>query len=330
MHYKRSNKMHKYKFFFILLLFFSCVEHKFFFHVSTDGSYEVKYSAHGDKMDLQDQDFPMPSGVKWIVHSTIDQVEAESYDYSAYRLFKRNEAFPISFYKGDSISLESLLKHPTEIKHSNWFFWETFVFNGQFNGRQMESKYPLIAKLKSSPDEDPPKRWLQEGLSYLLTETLNQTPVEWNTRPIIEAELKKWIQDDLQTVNDSILFEELEYYENLGLDVIMQPAPPELYAHMDSIYKILENELKITMDLDGDNFIFELILPGVLQLNNADSLSGDTLFWLFELKDYMNEDYIMKAESSIGYPGRQKAGMALFLILGILFAGIRMRKKRMD
>ena len=191
----------------------------------------------------------------------------------------------------------------------------------------MESKYPLIAQLKASPD-DPPEHWIQEGIAYLLSETLNQTPMEWNARPIIEAELHKWIQNDLQTVTDSILFEELDYYKNLGLDVIMQPASPDVYPAMDSIFKSLEDELKITMDLDGDNFMYELILPGVLQSTNADSLAGDTLYWSFELRDYMNEDYTMTAESTIDYPGRQKAGTALFVILGLLFIGIRIRIKR--
>ena len=246
--------MQKYFILFILLLFCACVEHNFFFQVSPDGSYQVYYSAHGDKMDLQNHDFPLPSDVKWTIHSTMDQIEAESYDYTAHRFFKRNEKFPETFFTDDSIYYESLLKHPTEIKHSNWFFGEKFVFNCTFRGRLIESKYPLIAQLKVSP-EDPPEHWLQEGLAYLLSETLNQTPLEWNTRPIIEAELNKWIQNDLQTINDSILFEELDYYKNLGLDVIMHPAPPDLYSDMDSIFKSLEDELMITMDLDGDNFI---------------------------------------------------------------------------
>ena len=38
------------------------------------------------------------------------------------------------------------------------------------------------------------------------------------------------------------------YYKNLGLDVIMQPASPDTYSVMDSIFKSLEDELKITMD----------------------------------------------------------------------------------
>ena len=64
----------------------------------------------------------------------------------------------------------------------------------------------------------------------------------------------------MQSVNDSILFEEFDYYKNLGLDVIMQPAPPELYNEMDSVFKYLEDELKISMDMDGDTFDFHLIL----------------------------------------------------------------------
>ena len=114
----------------------------------------------------------------------------------------------------------------------------------------------------------------------------------------------------------------------MGLDVIMQPAPPDLYSEMDSIFKSLEDELIISMDLDGDNFNYKLILPGVLQTTNADSLAGDTLLWSFELRDYMNEDYVMAAESIIDYPARQKAGIAFIILLGLLFIGIQIRKKR--
>ena len=110
--------MYKYNILIILLLICACVEHKFLFEISPDGSYEVKYSAHGDKMDLQDHDFPMPSGIQWVIHSTFEQIEVESYDYTAHRFFKRNENFPETFFIGDSIYSESLLKHPTKIKHS--------------------------------------------------------------------------------------------------------------------------------------------------------------------------------------------------------------------
>ena len=310
----------------ILILVFACVEHKLFFQVTPDGNYEVEYKGHGDKDDLIDFDFSMPTGIKWIINSTFDDVEAESYDYTAHRSFKRNEFFPKTFYNKDSLYFESLLKHPINVKHSNWLFWETYLFEGKFMGRKVNSKYPLIGELIKDT-ENPPDGWMKEALEYLLMETINQSDIEWNTRPIITAELKNWIDTDLQEVSDSTLFEEIDYYKNLGLDIIMQPASPDLYNEMDLIFKTIEDELHITLDLIDDDFSFQLILPGILESTNADFLAGDTLFWSFHLEDYMNGDYIMTAQSGISYPGRQKWGIIIMLILAVLFIGIKLRKK---
>ena len=85
------------------MLVLSCVEHKFFFQITPDGSYQIEYKAHGDKGDLIDFDFTLPTAKKWTINSTLDDVEAESYDYTAHRDFKRNEAFPNTFYNGNSL-----------------------------------------------------------------------------------------------------------------------------------------------------------------------------------------------------------------------------------
>ena len=68
---------------------------------------------------------------------------------------------------------------------------------------------------------------------------------------------------------------------------------------MDSIFKLLEDELHITLDLIDDSFSFQLILPGNLEFSNTDSIDGDSLFWSFELQDYMNEDFVMQAHSKV-------------------------------
>ena len=217
---------------------------------------------------------------------------------------------------------ESLLKHPIKVKHSNWFFWETYLFEGRFLGRMVENKYPLVGEFLKDL-ENPPVGWMKEALEYLLTETINQSDIEWNTRPIITTELKNWIDTDLQGVNDSILFEEMDYYKNLGLDIIMQPSSPNHYNDMDSIFKTLEDELYITLDLIDDNFSLQLILPGILESTNADSLAGDTLFWSFHIEDYMNDDYIFVASSEISYSARQKWGIIILLFLIIIFIGMK-------
>ena len=309
---------------FILLFVFGCVEHYFLFKVSPNGSYEVHYSAHGNKNDLENQDFPMPTN-NWLIHSTLNEIEAESYDYGAKRFFKRNEPFPITFFNSDSIYFESLLKHPIKIKHSNWFFGENFSFSGTFKGRSVKNKYPLINKI-IQVKETQPEKWLHEALSFLLHETLNRTNIEWNTKPIIKKELNNWIDNELNAINDSTLFEELEYYKNLGLDLIMQPAPPNLYSKMDSIFKLLEDELRITLDLDGDEFDFQIILPGELEKTNADKINGDTLSWSFDLENFMNEDYEMNAESSINHPKRKKFGIIILIIFCIIIIRRQIRK----
>ena len=310
----------------VLILVFSCVEHKFSFTVSPDGSYKVEYKGHGDKNDLTDFDFPLPTSGKWTINSTLENTEAESYDYTAHRLFKRNEYFPTTFYNGDSIYFESLLKHPIKVKHYNWFFRESFSFDVEIGGRNVSSKYPKVEQFILDT-ENPPMGWLKEALVYLLTETLNQAEMEWNTRPIIAAELLNWKNNELEILSDSTLLEEIDYYKNIGLDIIMQPASPDFYNKMDSIFKSLEDELTITLDLIDDSFSFQLILPGILEYTNADSSASDTLFWSFELQDYMNENFVMRANSSINYPGRQKAGLFIGFTTILIFWGLRRRKR---
>ncbi len=310
----------------VLILVFSCVEHKFSFTVSPDGSYKVEYKGHGDKNDLTDFDFPLPTSGKWTINSTLENTEAESYDYTAHRLFKRNEYFPTTFYNGDSIYFESLLKHPIKVKHYNWFFRESFSFDVEIGGRNVSSKYPKVEQFILDT-ENPPMGWLKEALVYLLTETLNQAEMEWNTRPIIAAELLNWKNNELEILSDSTLLEEIDYYKNIGLDIIMQPASPNLYNEMDSIFKSLEDELTITLDLMDDSFSFQLILPGILEYTNSDSSASDTLFWSFELQDYMNENFVMRANSSINYPDRQKAGLFIGFTTILIFLGLRRRKR---
>ena len=71
------------------------------------------------------------------------------------------------------------------------------------------------------------------------------------------------------------------------------------------------------------DFSLQLILPGILESTNADSLAGDTLFWSFHIEDYMNDDYIFVASSEISYSERQKWGVIILVLLLVIFIGIK-------
>lgn len=305
----------------LFLLSISCVEHKFIIKVFPNGHYDFHYSGHGDRDDLLNHDFSIPTGPKWNIISTIDQnLEAETFDYKASRLLKKNESIPVTFFNSDSIPYQALLKHPMKIKHYNWFFSETYDFEWIFENRNVNNKYPLVTNLVKNPDL-PPKGWIKETLYYLLNETLNQTNIDWNLRPIIKSSLDNWIKT-IQILPDSIILIEHDYYKQSGLDIIMQSAPPNLYFSMDSIFQILESELEITLALMDDNFNHYVILPGKLEFSNSDSLLNDTLFWNFSIEDFINHDYSMKAKSKIVYNNRKIWGL-IFLIVTILIMILR-------
>ncbi len=308
----------------IFILFYSCVEHKIFFVVSPKGFYTAKYKAHGDKQDLIDFDFTIPNSSDWEVYSNLDNDDVESCDIIANKIFLIDEGFPETFYTGDSLYFESLLKHPINFNYTNFLFWETYSFNGKFEGRNVKSKYSLVNDLISDV-ENPPNGWMPQVLEYLFLETLNQSNIDWNMRPIIASEIKNWINQDLSVIPDSMIYDDIDYYKNLGLDIIMQPIPPTLYDDIDSIYKVLEDQFKITIDLIDDSFDLNLKLPGELQFNNANTIIGDTLRWSFQIEDFMDGDYIFHASSKINHPNRQIMGIILFFLI-LFFMNFKKKK----
>ena len=92
--------------------------------------------------------------------------------------------------------------------------------------------------------------------------------------------------------------------------------------------KILEDELEITLELDGDSFDYQLMLPGILTSANADTLMGDTLLWSFDLSNFINDDYHMFAQSTIVHSYRIKFAIILTIIMlsSIFFLRFKLNK----
>ena len=70
---------------------------------------------------------------------------------------------------------------------------------------------------------------------------------------------------------------------------------------------------------------YDIFLVGN-DFNNANYISNDTLFWSFQMENYMNEDYIMHAISFINYPNRQKFGIIFILFSLFFFLYIKLGK----
>lgn len=308
----------------ILLILFSiygCVENKYHIIVSPDGGYSFEYKAHGDRKDLMDLDVPLPQGLGWLVQSTLSE-DVESYDYRALKILNVNEALPSSFYKGDSIYFPSLLSHPIDIQYSNWFVKETYKLNARFIGRKVNEKYPMIESMIVDL-ENPTDGWVAQVFDYIFTETLIRTPLEFNQQGMVSIELNRWLNEDIASLPDSVLIDSFDDLKEVGLDIIMRPLPPIHYDAMDSLFKQLEDEVRITLDLMDDEFEFSIVLPGELVSTNADTIQGDTLFWIYSLEDFLSEDFVIMAKSERSYPNRFKVVVLLgfSLMLGLVIWG---------
>ncbi|MEC7901589.1 MAG: hypothetical protein VYE41_01385, partial [Candidatus Neomarinimicrobiota bacterium] len=80
-------------------------------------------------------------------------------------------------------------------------------------------------------------------------------------------------------------------------------------------------EANVTIQLNDDTFKFASTLPGSIFQSNADSVSNDTLWWAFDLKDFMNDSYTIEAASIVYYPQRIQKAIVLgtLIILIVLF-----------
>ena len=301
----------------IILSINGCVEHKYHIVVSPDGGYSFEYKGHGDRKDLMDLDVPLPQGLGWLVHSTLSE-DVESYDYTALKILNVNETLPSSFYEGDSLYFPSLLSHPIEIQYSNWFVKETYKLNARFMGRKVNEKYPMVESMVVNP-ENPTDGWVAQVFDYIFTETLRRTPLEFNQQGMVSIDLNRWLNEDIASLPDSVLIDSFDDLKEVGLDIIMRPLPPIHYDAMDSLFKQLEDEVRITLDLMDDEFEFSIVLPGELAGTNADTTKGDTLFWVYSLENFLSEDFVLMAKSEQFHPNRIKVVILLgfSLILGL-------------
>ena len=159
------------------------------------------------------------------------------------------------------------------------------------------------------------------------------------------------LQEDSTTVLENILAERIDNYirgyvdrknftdlysindgTSLFVDDVLQPfltQLPENYpvAYKDAVDRY-SKEMDITGQLQDDQFKFQIFLPGVVISTNADSIAGDTLLWTFGLKDFLNDDYILEAESIVYSKKRIQFVILAVMVLGLIIAVILIKFKR--
>ena len=151
------------------------------------------------------------------------------------------------------------------------------------------------------------------------------------------------LQTDSSTMINGILAERMENYirgyvdrknftelysiedsSEIFVRDILKPFIKDLPSNYELVFQSLVNlyskEMHITGELRDDQFKFYIFLPGAILTTNADSIAGDTLMWTFGLKEFLNDDYILQAESIVYSKKRIQAGIIILLGLVLILA----------
>ena len=287
---------------FVLIFSSNCVEHKIGITVEPGGSFIYSHFIEGDKNDILDLDYPIPTSSEWNIKNNITD-ESDIYFYSFEKDFNQNQSLPFTFYNDDSLDRDILLNHKMILDYKNRIINEYYNFNFIFEGRKAEEKYPTLYSFLQN-QENPPEGWVYNGLSYIFKQAILETGFGFNIENILTLAIEDWLENIKQNYNDDSLQENFENIKNEGIQIVKNQLIDDSLDKFISQLTKFEKEARITIDLTDDVFEFFIVLPGFLQETNADSIFNDTLLWRFSGLDFANNDYQLIAKSSIYHKSR--------------------------
>ena len=212
-------------------------------------------------------------------------------------------------------------------------FFGTHYFVSQFfKGREVFRKYPKFGNSMSSIDNDTTE-WISEALYYIGSTAVYDLQKDSTTmiNSLLADRMENYIRGYVDRKNFTELYS-IEDSSGLFVRDILNPFLDELPSTyelaLQELVDLYSKEMHITGQLRDDQFKFHIFLPGVVITTNADSISGDTLMWTFGLKEFLNDDYILHAESIIYSKKRIQIGIIILLGLVLIIAFFFIKFKR--
>ncbi|MFQ6678807.1 MAG: hypothetical protein ACE5D0_10920 [Fidelibacterota bacterium] len=307
------------------ILFTGCVETLFSIKVFPDGRYSMFIRTQGDSTDVFNNDFPHPSGLAWT--TKLEKEQNENEDIWIMETNGIAEGALLFTSRDDSLIA---LQHPIQVQQTKGYFATRYTLRNEFKGRKVYLKYPALGKSLQERDMDS-TRWLDEAFYYMCSAGFNnlQNDPETAIDQILSERVLNHIHNTLAHINQKNLFEEMEDKQPF-IDQMLLPFQQELPIGYSAILSkstdIYEEELKLTTNLQDDQFQYWVFMPGVITTTNADTISGDTLKWSFGLNDYINDDYVIIA-ASIVYSNK-RIQTAILFVSGIFLITLFLLYKR--
>lgn len=315
----------KIHFLLLILVLFSCVEHRIFIQLHPDGQTYFKFESRGDSTDIFDQDFVHPHNFPdWVNNSKLlDDDEKNNWLFVTEGIHRDSA---ILFFPDDEISLGySFSRSATK----TWFSTE-YTFLLDIKGRKIKEVYPKLyeAILSENPDS---LYWLPQALTVLMEKGLNDLSQDSssNNQSILNQRLVNHLRnsfaristlDDLKKIQENRIDFLKELLKPFNID---SEFPRKLALAMETHEKLL----KSTIDLNDDSFILKVLMPGQTVVTNATETNVDTLIWKFGLDSLLTQHYFLNAKSVIYTTERFQKTLISVGILFLFLMGILIKRR---
>ena len=317
----------------LYLLFSGCVETLITINILPDARYRMSIISKGDREDIEDNDFTLPTSEKWSIKS-FQKIDDETGDII---YFSTGE----SLLKGTNLLINNdhngALRYPISVKLKKGFFSDTYILHQLFEGREVDKKYPTLAKALLEPsDESKQAIVFTEVMLHCLHESLYSSTSQFNVEDILKERIMNHFNGVFYKTNEDGDLKELSQNEKDESANIIGLPKDFMYSNFQPFNSILPDgyidsslagmipcvdEANTTIKLNDDTFKLVSTLPGRVFMSNSDSIYNDTLLWSFDLKDFTNDSYAIEAASIIYYPKKiQKAILVgAIIVLFVLF-----------
>ena len=302
------------------IFFTSCVETIINVRVHPDGRYSMHFTTKGDSSDVFNHDFPHPSGPSW--STRVNKEEGDGDDDDIWTMLTEGIITGSYIFTSRKDSLVTL-QHPIQVERKEGYFATRYTLRNVFTGRKVYRKYPAFGQSLHESDSDS-TRWLDEAFYYMCSQAINDLKKDQSTAidEGVADRVENHIRNTLARVSQKDLFNELEN-KLAFIDQMLRPFSRDLPLGYSTLLSnatdVYEEELRLTSDLQDDQFEYRIVMPGVISSTNADTITGDTLKWSFGLQQYLNDDYVVSAASVVYSAQRIQAAVliaaGLFLVI---------------
>jgi hypothetical protein len=317
----------------IALLFTGCLEHRYNISVVSDRRISIDYKLSGDRADMEDGNEILPDSTTWNLTRSVEETEEKTTHIVEGRFLVSDEAELGQALNWRKSSADSLYFTPELSLESHWtLFGRVWLMDLKIESRRFIELYGDIweyvpPECRALEDDDL-LRELPESESAMLERKFGLGVIQWNRNRYERLFTRVWeksiqkgaiFKDTTEATREMIevawesdihsYLNELDVGDPQTANLLwwgdLRPLFLGRFADIADTQQLdligatadaIDTDYKISKDMEDDNFIFRIKLPGWI-LKADGERDGGELVWEVNGKEFMNDGVTLHAKS---------------------------------